>query len=346
MLARALARRRILVEGFPVVTAARPRRLAWLMAVVLAVLACAGGAYLLLPAASRVDFVEYSMLQPEDMPIAIAAATDGTIWFSIDGADAIGRVRYGRLERLPEPGKNIEPLGLSVAPDGSAWYTDIAAHVVSRMAPSGEVSSFPLGTPIVRLGRLAVAPDGAAWFAEPSGHSISRLKDGKLTRYAFQSPLGGPYGVAVAADGTVWATLQAANQLLRIAPDGTVKAFNVPRPAAVPTDIAIAPDGAVWFIEFRGNSIGRFKKGEFVHFAVAQENAGLTGLAVAEDGAVWFGMLRAGRLARLRNDGLETFKLPRADARPYSVAVDRAGNVWYADIRGYVGMLPARYARE
>ena len=56
-------------------------------------------------------------------------------------------------------------------------------------------------------------------------------------------------------------------------------------------------------------------------------------------------MLRAGSLGQLRK-GLKTFKLPREDARPYSVAVDRDGDVWYADIRGYVGMLPARYARQ
>ena len=57
-------------------------------------------------------------------------------------------------------------------------------------------------------------------------------------------------------------------------------------------------------------------------------------------------MLRAGSLGRLRNGQLDVFDLPRDDARPYSVTVDRDGNVWYADIRGYVGMLPARYARQ
>jgi virginiamycin B lyase len=114
----------------------------------------------------------------------------------------------------------------------------------------------------------------------------------------------------------------------------------------VPTDVAVAPDGAVWFVEFRGNSIGRFQDGQFVSFTVAEENAGLSGIAVAADGAVWFGMLRAGSLGRLRDDELETFKLPRADARPYSVAIDRDGNLWYADIHGYVGMLPADDARE
>jgi virginiamycin B lyase len=318
-----------------------------LLAAVLAIAALAGAAAYLLPARwSRAQFVEYAMPQPQDMPIAIAAAADGSIWFTIDGAAAIGRVRDGRLERLPKPGKSVEPLGLAAAPDGGAWYADIAAGAVARIAPSGEISSFPLGTPLVRLGRLAAAPDGSAWFAEVTGYSITRLKDGKLTRHVPESARGGPYGVAVAADGTVWATLQGANQLLRIAPDGAIQAFDVPRPAAVPTDVAIAPDGAVWFVQFRGNRIGRLEDGEFAEFEIAEDNAGLSGLAVAEDGAVWFGMLRAGSLGRLRDGEVEIYKLPRERARPYSLTIDRDGNVWYADITGYVGMLPVRYARE
>jgi virginiamycin B lyase len=315
-------------------------------ALVLAVaLTGAAAAYLVVPGRSRVQFVEYPMTQPQDMPVAIATAPDGTVWFTIDGAAALGRVRNGAVERLAKPDKSIDPLGLAAAPDGSVWYTDIAASVVAQMTPAGSVSSFALDTPMVRLGRLAVAPDGAAWFAEATAYSITRLKAGELTRHRFESLSGGPYGVAVAADGTVWATLQAGNQLLRITTDGKLQAFDLPRPGAVPTDIAVAPDGAVWFIEFRGNSIGRFKNGRFASFVIEHKNAGLTGIAVARDGTVWFGMLRAGSLGRLRDGQLETFELPREDARPYSVAVDPAGNVWYADIRGYVGMLPARYAR-
>jgi virginiamycin B lyase len=57
-------------------------------------------------------------------------------------------------------------------------------------------------------------------------------------------------------------------------------------------------------------------------------------------------MLRAGSLGRLRDGEMKAFKLPRDDARHYSVTVDGDGNVWYADIRGYVGMLPARDARQ
>jgi virginiamycin B lyase len=326
-----------------------PRRtLATVAVAAVVVLALAGtGAWWFVAHRSPPGFVEYPMRQRGEMPIAVAAAADGSVWFTIDGAAALGRVRDGRLEELPKAGKSVEPLGIAAAADGSVWFTDMAAGAVARMTPVGAVdASVPIETPMVRLGRLAVAPDGAVWFAEGTSYSITKIKDGALTRHRFESWFGGPYGVAVAPDGTVWATLQAGNQLIRIAPDGSLKTFNLPRPQTVPTDIAIGPDGAVWFVEFRGNSIGRYKDGQFVDFTVAKEDAGLSGLAVAADGAVWFGMLRASSLGRLRNGELATFKLPRADARPYSLAIDSAGNVWYADIHGYVGMLPADHARD
>jgi virginiamycin B lyase len=70
------------------------------------------------------EFVEYRMIEAQDAPIAIAASTDGSIWFTIDHADVIGHLRNGRIERLPTSGRNIEPIGLAVAANGSAWYTD------------------------------------------------------------------------------------------------------------------------------------------------------------------------------------------------------------------------------
>ena len=116
---------------------ARPRRrtlvLAGIAVALAAILTAAG--YLTLGGGPRARFVEYAMLQPRDMPTAIAAAPDGTVWFTLDLADAIGRVRDGRVERLPKPGPSVEPLGLGVAADGGVWYTDAAAGLVARMTP-------------------------------------------------------------------------------------------------------------------------------------------------------------------------------------------------------------------
>ena len=313
-------------------------------AVVLGVTVLTGGALLLVRAIPEEKFVEYRMDQPQDAPIAIAAGNDGSIWFTIDHADAIGRVRNGHVERLPTSSRNIEPLGLAVAADGSAWYTDLAARAIARVSTAGEIARFVLDTPIARLGRLAIAPDGAVWFADPTGYGMTRLKDGVFTRYQIESARGGPYGVAVTADGAIWATLQNGNQLLRVAADGTGKTFDLPRGGAVPTDVAVGSDGSLWFLQFRANRIGRFKDGQFSDVDVGQENAGLSGIAVAPNDDVWFGMLRRASLGRLRNGRIAVFALPRDNARPFSVAVDRDGNVWYADISGFVGMLPAKHA--
>ncbi len=118
----------------------------------------------------------------------------------------------------------------------------------------------PLDTPSVRLGRLAVGANGAVWFAEETGYSISEIRDGKLIRHLYDSPRGGPYGVAVAADGTAWASLQSGNQIIRVGTDGAVKAFDLPVAASVPSDVAIGADGAVWFLEYRTNAIGRLDR--------------------------------------------------------------------------------------
>jgi virginiamycin B lyase len=316
------------------------------VAAVLAVAVLAGGALMLMRASPIAEkIVEYRMADPQDAPIAIAAAPDGTIWFTIDHADAVGRLRDGRVERLPTSSRNIEPVGLAVGLDGSAWYTDISARAIARISSSGDIARFVLDTPIARLGRLAIAPDGAAWFADPTGYGVTRLKDGVFARHQIESSRGGPYGVAIARDGTVWATLQNGNQLLRIAPDGIAKTFDLPRPGAVPTDIAIGPDGSLWFLQFRANRIGRFKDEQFSEVAAGEDNAGLSGIAVAGNGDVWFGLMRRASLGRLRDGRIEAMALPRPNARPYSVAVDRDGNVWYADISGSVGMLPGKYAK-
>ena len=134
------------------------------------------------------------------------------VWFTIDFGEGIGVVRDGRVQRLPKKGRNVEPIGLGCGCQryrlayGSIRDRGVAHDARRRIAvlSAGHADS--------AAGRLAVAPDGAVWFAESTAYSITRLKDGVFQRHDVQSVRGGPYGVAVAADGTVWATLQSANQ--------------------------------------------------------------------------------------------------------------------------------------
>ena len=202
----------------------------------------------------------------------------------------------------------------------------------------------------VPLGRLAVSPDGTIWFAEMTHASVTQLKDGRFIRHSIVPTPGNstdafPFGVAVAPDGTVWATLQNADALLRIAPSGETAVIDVPIRQSGLSDIAVAKDGAVWFLSAGANKVGRYAGGRFEEFSVPTANAGLTALAVAPDGAAWFTALRAHRLGRVFQGVVTEFALPRNNARPISIAVDAENNVWYADLAGWIGKLSADRAK-
>ncbi|MFN0317994.1 MAG: hypothetical protein ACKVQA_23450 [Burkholderiales bacterium] len=292
------------------------------------------------------EVTEYPMQEKMDMPTALAVARDGTVWFTIDSSDALGRIKDGKLQRLSKGSRNVEPLGIGVDAQGNAWIADAPAVAIKRVTAAGEITATPLGTSIARLGRVAMGPDDSVWFTESTAYSVTKLKDGVLTRNDIASLRGGPFGVAVAADGTAWATLQSANSLLRIATDGKMTQHEIPTRGASPTDIAMDAKGRPWFIEFRGNKVGFLDGEKFTEYVVPIENAGLSGLAMAPDGTAWFGMLRAHALGRVRDGKVEVLPFPRENTRPFSVAADAAGNIWYADISGYVGMVPARVAQR
>jgi virginiamycin B lyase len=321
----------------------RPRRL-WLPVIVI-LTAGLGALVWSLGFRSAPRFDEHPMLVKTDIPTAIAVGPDGVVWFTIEFSDAIGAFRNGKIERLPKGSQNLEPLGLAPDGAGGVWYTDAPTRAISRISPDWSIRSFPLSTPIVRLGRLAVAPDGAVWFADVTTASVTRFKDGVFSNYEVGSLGAIPYGIAVDAAGSVWTTLQGADQLGWLPRNGQITALDLPTRNAGLGDIAVDRSGAVWFLELRANKIGRFSNGRFTEFTVVTPSAGLTGLAAAPDGSLWFTELSVGRLGRLRDGEITEFQLPRTGARPFGVAVDANNNLWYTDLSGWLGMLPASAAK-
>ena len=298
-------------------------------------------------------FDEYKLPGNTAFPVALAAAPDRSgVWFTLESSTLLGLLRGGEFAFVRKPSESIEPLGLAVDAAGLAWFTEAPKQAIVRAALDGTIASFPLGTSVSRLGRLAVAPDHSVWFAEPTRGSVTQLKDGRLARHAVSSASNAghandalPFGVTVARDGTVWATLQNADALLRIAPSGDAAVVDVPVRQAGLSDIAVAADGTVWLLAAGANKVVRYAGGRFDEFSVPTPNAGLTALAVAPDGAAWFAALRAHRIGRVRQGVVTEFALPRENARPIAIAVDADNNVWYADLAGWIGRLAADRAR-
>jgi len=290
-------------------------------------------------------FIEYPMLVKTDIPTAVAVAPNGTVWFTIEFSDAIGIFRNGKIDRMRKGSQNLEPLGLAADGADGAWYTDTPMRAISRILSDGAIRSFPLSTPIVRLGRLAVSSGGAVWFADVTTASVTRLKDGVFIRHDIGSLGATPYGIAVDSSDAVWTTLQGADLLAYISTDGGMTTLDVPTRNSGLGDIAVDQRGAVWFLELRTNKIGRFAEGRFTEFTIPTQSAGLTALAAAPDGSVWFTELSVGKLGRFRDGRVAEFRLPRPGSRPFAVAVDPSNNVWYTDLSGWLGMLPAAQAK-
>ena len=290
-------------------------------------------------------FIEYPMLVKTDIPTAVAVAPNGTVWFTIEFSDAIGIFRNGKIDRMRKGSQNLEPLGLAADGADGAWYTDTPMRAISQILSDGAIRSFPLSTPIVRLGRLAVSSDDAVWFADVTTASVTRLKDGVFIRHETGSLGATPYGIAVDSSDAVWTTLQGADLLAYISTDGGMTTLDVPTRNSGLGDIAVDQRGAVWFLELRTNKIGRFAEGRFTEFTIPTQSAGLTALAAAPDGSVWFTELSVGKLGRFRDGRVAEFRLPRPGSRPFAVAVDPSNNVWYTDLSGWLGMLPAAQAK-
>ena len=210
------------------------------------------------------------------MPTAIAAAADGTVWFTIDRADGDrpGARRPGRAAAQAGPEHRAARARRRRRTAAPGTPTSRPARV-ARMTPVRRDRQLPAG----HADRPARAPRGGA-----GRRGLVRRGD-RLQHHPAEGRRAHPPRLRIrrAAGPTAWRWRPTAPSGRRCRrptsccgspPTASHAAFDLPRAGAVPTDIAVGPDGAVWFLEFRGNRIGRFKDGEFAEFEVGAENAG------------------------------------------------------------------------
>jgi virginiamycin B lyase len=201
--------------------------------------------------------------------------------------------------------------GLIVGPDGSIWFAD-ANGVVGNLAPDGSVTEYTLTGFPGSGGELTFGSDGSLWFLVTeckaafdangrgtgcSGQTfVGRLTpSGEYSQFAIQGaapdqprlPL--PYYIGPAQGAAVWVTDQVNDRIVRIAPDGSEKNYQLP-PMTAPTYLVQSQDGAEWFMTKQG--LGRLTPaGSYSTIALNSSTNGFRGssgdLAFAPDGSLW-----------------------------------------------------------
>jgi streptogramin lyase len=227
----------------------------------------------------------------------------------VEGPDGILYVsdNDGQLRRITTSGELLSsipvegasPLGGVGADSTSIWFADFFNNRVGRFTVSTAAFTFYAAD---GADDVAVAGDGTVWFtgSDPLTGSPFIGEIDPAVGLVSTTPLSGvAAGIAVARNGTIWATEIFAGLIARLTPS-------------------------------EGGSH------DLVEFPTA-EGATPLGIAAAPDGNVWFTQNLRGNIARITQDGVITEAskaIDFADPKrpdPIGIAIDAIGNPWYAE---------------
>lgn len=196
----------------------------------------------------------------------IAVGPDESIWFST--ARGIAKITTSGKDTeypdygLPDPASGLVTgvTGLTVARDGSVWFTERQTGYVATMTPSGTLTKFRVPKPGGQPGEIVAGPDGNLWFVDVGSSfagtpQVFRVTpSGSFTEYAIPRDRGQfvdyPLGITVGADKSLWLTGQNQDRVVRVTTSGGFSEYTFtefPRNGTMSGgEIASGPDGNLW----------------------------------------------------------------------------------------------------
>jgi virginiamycin B lyase len=220
-------------------------------------------AAVLIPGSATVSIREWVVPSLGSRPHDPLAAADGSIWWTGQWANVLGRLdpKTGAMReytlKTPESG----PHGLVADRTGNIWYTGIAKGHVGKLDPNtGEVTEYPLPDANARGPHTPIFDQkGTLWFTLQSG-MVGRLvpETGEVKVAATPTSNTYPYGIVVNSRGVPWYVDFRGNRLGRVDPvTMEIREYVLPDPAARPRRIAITPDDVLWYTDYARGYLGQ-----------------------------------------------------------------------------------------
>jgi streptogramin lyase len=286
-------------------------------------------------------------IDPDPLPKHLAADSSGNVWFTYSAVfpHQIGffSVASGAVTTFPilqpDPaglaaGTTLDDFqGLTIGPDGNAWFVFVYAKgdgsplnsYVGSLSSSGAVAAFPLPTNDACFNAdcsITPGPDGNLWLTEYNSSRIARVTTrGVVTEFATPTPGAFPAGITSGLDSNIWFTEYLGRKIGRITPDGTITEFSIPTPNSTPLGITAGPDGSLWFTEYAANKIGRITlAGTITEFPLPVAGALPSYIVSAPDGNLYFTMFGSGQLGQLPPTG-GPFAFAQTDIQPFYIVV-------------------------
>ncbi|MGA2353497.1 MAG: hypothetical protein ABSG02_03310 [Terriglobales bacterium] len=242
---------------------------------------------------------EYDVPTPGSRPHDPAVAPDGSLWYTGQGANKLGRLdpKTGEFKEYPLKTANSGAHGLVADKAGNIWFTAIAGGYIGKLNPkTGEIAEYrPSDGTKIDPHTPMFDHDGILWFTNEETNYIGRLdpQTGRMTLTKLPTAHAVPYGIVILPNNSPFFCEFGSNKLGSIDP-GTMKVreYALPSARARPRRLALAPDGTIYYTDYARGYLGHFDPvgGVLLKEWPSPGGAGSEpyGIAVTSDGDVWY----------------------------------------------------------
>ncbi len=290
-------------------------------------------------AAPATATLEVFPVPPGSRPHDVAPAVDGGVWYTAQGAAALGWLDPTNGETVHiDLGAGSRPHGVIVDAEGDAWVTDGGLNAIVRVEDeSRAVTVFPLPAdrPNANLNTATFDADGVLWFTGQNG-IIGRLDPASGVMEVFDAPRGrGPYGIAATSDGDVYFASLAGSYVGRIdTSTGAVTILEPPTSGQGARRVWPDSSGRIWVSEWNAGAVAVYDPAteEWTEWDLPVAGARAYSVYVDEFDRVWLSDFGANTLVSF-DPTSETFESYALFGNPANVRqlLGRPGEVWGAE---------------
>jgi streptogramin lyase len=268
-------------------------------------------------------------------PTAVAPASDGAAWVTLEDSAQIVRIeKSGAALVWKLPHLTSQPGSYAAADlSGGVWFPERGTDAISHLDPSGEYRRCTLPFPAEPIA-VSLASDGQVWFADFSSAKTGRMDpNGKVVYWSLSGHLAQPAGVRVANDGTAWISDFSSNALARIGPQGSVTFTRLPSSGGA-FEIFLAQDGALWIAQEGADLLVRVAAGKMSEFRLTSAGSHQPqAITQAQDGSFWFTESRGDRLGHIAPSSTTVIETEHTGQWPDGIAAS-GGTIWFSEYYG------------
>jgi virginiamycin B lyase len=247
----------------------------------------------------KVPIREYDVPTPKSRPHDPALAPDGSLWYTGQAANKLGRLdpNSGAFKEYPLKTPDSGPHGLVADKDGNIWFTAIYKGYVGKLNPkTGDITEYrPANGASIDPHTPAIDPHGMVWFTNERTNYVGRLdpKSGKMDLKEVPTLQAVPYGILIAKTGKPFFCEFGSNKLASIDPKTMeIREYTLPNGGARPRRLALAPDGTIYYTDYARGYLGHFDPVSGILLKEWPSPGGGQshpyGIAVTSDGEVWY----------------------------------------------------------